>query len=82
MTKYTDVHGNQIVVCDHCRTDIPPGEPAFNLSPGKAADGYVLRDYERGETILCASCAKTIGQVLTIMGVKRAVDLVIEKEAA
>ncbi|TLM69212.1 MAG: hypothetical protein FDZ69_00120 [Deltaproteobacteria bacterium] len=82
MTKYTDIHGNQVVVCDHCRADIPHGEPTFSLSPGKAADGYVLRDYERGETILCASCAKTLGQVLTIMGVKRAADLVIEKEAA
>ena len=45
MTKYTDVHGNQVVVCDHCRADIQHGEPTFSLSPGKAAEGYVLRDY-------------------------------------
>ncbi|TLM63589.1 MAG: hypothetical protein FDZ69_12360 [Deltaproteobacteria bacterium] len=82
MTTYTNIDGQQIILCDHCRTDIPPGEPTFSLSPGKAAEGYVQRNYERGETILCAGCAKTLGQVLTIMGVKRAADLVIEKEAA
>lgn len=82
MTKYTDVHGNQVVVCDHCRHDIPPGDSTFTLSPGKAAEGYVLRDYDKGETVLCAGCAKTLGKVLGLMGIKRANDLIIDKEAA
>lgn len=82
MTTYTDIEGKSIILCDHCRCDMPQGGPAFTLSPGKVAEGYVSRNYDRTEMVLCAACARIVGQIMSLMGVKRAESLAIVQEAA
>lgn len=82
MTKYVDTHGNQIIMCDHCRTDMPAGTVAFTLAPGRIADGYISRDYDRGELVLCTSCAGVVSQIMNLMGIKRADNLTIPQEVA
>jgi hypothetical protein len=82
MTKYTDTNGNSVILCDHCRADMPLGSPAFTLAPGRIADGYIARDYDKGELILCPSCAVVVGQIMTLMGIKRADSMTITAEAA
>lgn len=81
MTKYTDTDGNSIILCDHCRRDMLQGEPAFTLSPGIIKEGYVGRDYDKAELVLCPSCTRMVGQVLNLMGVKRADNLAILEAA-
>jgi len=82
MTTYTDTEGNSIVLCDNCRCDMQKGSPAFTLSPGKVAGSYVSRDYDRGEMILCPDCSSIVGQIMNLMGVKRADNLTVIQEAA
>ena len=82
MTKYTDTKGNSIILCDHCRCDMQHGSPAFTLAPGRVSDGYVSRDYDKGEMILCPVCAAIVGQIMNLMGIKRADSLAIVQEAA
>lgn len=82
MTRYTDVEGRSVILCDQCRQDIPVGGKAFTLSPGKIADGYVSRDYEKAEMVLCPVCAHAMGRVLAIMGTRYADHLIIHQEAA
>lgn len=77
MTKYTDLAGNTITICDHCREDIPQGNAVLTVSPGIIKDNYVSKDYEKGELVLCPSCTRTVGQVLNLMGVKRADNMAL-----
>jgi hypothetical protein len=81
MTKYTDTEGNQTILCDQCRQDINVGEKAFTISPGIIADGYVKRDYDKGEMALCSSCAQSLGRVLAITGTRYADNLLALKVA-
>jgi len=82
MTRYTDTNGNNLMLCDHCHADLPTGSPVFTLAPGRVADSYVSRDYDKGEMILCHNCAVIVGQIMNIMGIKRADTLTIQQEAA
>ena len=56
---------------------IPQGNAVFTVSPGIIKDNYVSKDYEKGELILCPSCTRTVGQVLNLMGVKRADNMAL-----
>ncbi len=82
MTRYTDTNGNNLILCDHCHTDLPTGSPVFTLAPGRVAESYVSRDYDKGEMILCPNCTAIVGQIMNIMGIKRADSLNIQQEAA
>ena len=82
MTKYTDTNGNNIILCDNCRCDLPQGDAAFVMAASKIADGYVSRDYDKGEMILCPTCASIVGQIMNLMGIKRADSLTLCQEAA
>ncbi|MBJ6799750.1 hypothetical protein [Geomonas propionica] len=82
MTRYTDTRGNHILLCDSCRQDMPAGTPAITIAPGRTADGFVSRDYDKGELILCAACASSLGYLMTMLGIKRAESLTATKEAA
>lgn len=82
MTKYTDTNGNSVILCDHCRCDLPVASSVFTLAPGKVADGYISRDYDKGEMILCPTCAAVVGQIMALMGIKRADSISIVQEAA
>jgi len=82
MTIYTDTEGKTIVLCDHCCCDMAQGSPAFMLSPGRVAEGFVSRDYARGELLLCPACARIVGQIMNLVGIKRADSLLVAQEAA
>ena len=82
MTKYTDTNGNNFILCDNCRCDLPQGASAFTMAASKVADGYVTRDYDKGEMILCPVCASTVAQIMNLMGIKRADSLAVVQEAA
>lgn len=82
MARYTDFRGKQIILCDHCRQDMPLDSPAFTLSPGKVAESYISRDYDKGEMVLCPTCADTVGQVLTLLGPRRSDRFIPTQEAA
>lgn len=82
MTKYTDTNGNSVILCDHCKTDLPKESPVFTLAPGRVADGYITRDYDKGELILCPTCASIVGQIMNLMGIKRADSMTVTLEAA
>ena len=82
MTRYTDTNGNSLILCDHCHSDLPQGSPVFTLAPGRVADGYVSRDYDKGELILCPTCATVVGQIMNIMGIRRADSITVQQEAA
>lgn len=82
MTTYTDTDGKTVLLCDHCRSDLPLGSPAFLLSPGEVGNGYVGRDYARGELVICPTCARIVGQIMTLMGLKRADSLTVIRDAA
>lgn len=83
MTTFTNIEGKSTVICDHCRCDLDQGSTAFILSTGKIAEGgYCSRDYSKSEMVICPDCAKVIGQIMTIMGNKRADNLIILQEAA
>ena len=81
MTKYTDTEGNQTILCDQCRQDINVDEQAFTLSPGIIADGYVKRDYDKGEMVLCRTCAHSLGRILAITGTRYADNLITRQVA-
>lgn len=81
MTRYTDTMGNHVLMCDHCKKDMPLASDAFTMAPGKVADNYISRDYDRGEVVVCPECAGTIGKVLQLMGVKRAETLILLEAA-
>jgi hypothetical protein len=81
MTRYTNGYGKSIVVCDQCRKDIHLGANVYSLSPGKAEEGYITRDYEKTETVLCLECADTISRVLAIMGTRYADSLALREAA-
>ena len=66
MTRYTDHHGNQIIMCDLCRQDISHGNLAFTLSPGVIKDAYFSKDYDKSELLLCPTCTRTVGHILTL----------------
>lgn len=82
MTRYTDTSGTTIILCDHCRTDMAQGSSAFTLAPGRVGDGYINRDYDRGEMVLCPTCAAIVGQIMNLMGIRRADSMTICQEAA
>lgn len=82
MTRYTDTNGKSVILCDHCRCDMPQGSPAFTMSPGRIAEGYIARDYDKGELVFCLSCAAMVGQIMTLIGVKPAACMTIVQEAA
>ena len=82
MTIYTDTEGKHTLLCDHCRCDMPQGSAAFTLAPGKVGDGYVSRDYDKGEMTICQPCAEVIGQLIPRIGIKQADRLCIAQEAA
>lgn len=82
MTKYTDTRGKQTVLCDQCRRDMPIGTPAFTLAPGTVAEGYINRDYLKGEMVLCPECTHVVGEGLARLGMKWADSLIPVPEAA
>lgn len=67
MIWYTNSEGKHITVCDLCRTDIPEGENALSIAPGRASAGFFSRDYARQEKVLCPECVRTLSQLLDIM---------------
>ena len=71
MISYTDVNGVRCVLCDHCRCDIPEGASVFTLSPSEAKDGYVSRDYDKGEVVFCPDCSRILGQLLHFKSTQR-----------
>lgn len=82
MTRYTNTNGDTTILCDHCRTDMAQGSSVFTLAPGRVGDNYVNRDYDKGEMVLCPACAAIVGQIMSIMGIKRADSMTITQEAA
>jgi len=81
MTRYIDGHGNSTMVCDQCRHDMEIGQSVYSITYCKVADGYVNRDYDRGEIIVCLSCAEKVSQVLAILGTRYADSLTIREAA-
>ena len=79
MTKYTSTHGKHIFLCDQCKRDIFVGENVHSISFSKVEDGYVTKDYEKTETILCIECANTISRLLAITGTRYADSLAIQE---
>lgn len=80
--RYTNISGDSIVACDHCREDIAQGNPVFTVAPGKIEDGYIARDYNKGEMVLCPVCAKTLDQVLNLLSRKRPERPFLPRKAA
>lgn len=68
MICYTNNAGKHITVCDVCRTDIPEGENALSIAPGRTSAGYFNRDYARQEKVLCPACIETLSQLLALLG--------------
>ena len=67
MTRFTDCEGKQIILCDNCRRDMTMGESVFSFSPGKVSDGYISRDYDKGEIVLCPTCAEQVTRMVTLL---------------
>ena len=67
MTRFTDAKGNNILLCDHCRHDMTAGDGAFSLSPSKVGDGFISRDYDKGEIVICATCAEQLSQLVVLL---------------
>lgn len=82
MTRYTDTTGASVLLCDRCRCDMPKGSAAYTLAPGRVADGFISRDYDKGELVLCEACSTLAGKIMSLMGIRRADAPTPEKEAA
>lgn len=82
MIRLTDIQGNGTILCDHCRCDIPQGSHILSMNPGKVDDGFIARDYSKGEIVICPDCAGTLSTMLSLTGPRRALALVIHQEAA
>ncbi|QXE87377.1 hypothetical protein KP003_02920 [Geomonas nitrogeniifigens] len=82
MTRYTDFNGSNILLCDHCRADMPQGSPAFSLAPGTVGDGYLARDYNKGEIILCPNCSSIVSEIISLLVNKRTDKVTIVQEVA
>ena len=76
MTRFTDCDGKHTILCDNCHLPMTAGNSVFSISPGKVSDGYIARDYEKGEIVLCAACAEQLSRLVTLLsGVNLRVDL-------
>ncbi len=42
MTRYTNVHGKSIMVCDQCRKDLSQGDSVYALTLNTVEDGYTI----------------------------------------
>ena len=80
--RFTNISGDSMVACDHCREDIAQGNLVFTVAPGKIEGGYIARDYNKGEMVLCPRCAKTLDQVLSLLSRRRSEELSLPLEAA
>jgi len=67
MTRFTDCEGKQIILCDNCRQDMTVGDSVFSFSPGKVSDGYISRDYDKGEIVVCPVCAEQVTRMVTLL---------------
>ena len=83
MTVFTGTNSS-IMMCDNCKRDLHRGDSAFMLSPGKVSENetYISRDYALGVIILCSACSSVVGQIMNLMGMKRADSLTLIQEAA
>lgn len=67
MTRFTDCEGKHTILCDNCRQDMTVGESVFSFSPGKVSDGYISRDFDKGEIVLCPTCAEQVTRMVTLL---------------
>ena len=81
MTRYTNGSGKSTIICDQCMQDMPHGDNVYSFSYSTVGDGYVSRDYDKSEIVLCLQRANTVSQVLAITGTRYADSLIMQEAA-
>ena len=67
MTRYTDHAGQLSLLCDHCRNELPLGSSAYSVTVGKIDEGHLIRDYNKGEIVVCPVCATHITRLASLL---------------